>query len=142
MTTPVSIGSWMKRASRPKRLSRRVAGLNSSRPSPSLKSARVLRMSNIKLFESRQIRSIWLDIERQWFFSVIDAVVPLTNRAKPCDYRYHNMQHENISRIELSTICRQLKLLTSVGKDRETDCVTTEVRKRITWNKIKPGDAP
>ena len=99
-------------------------------------------MSNIKLFESTQIRSIWLEVERHWFFSVIDAVVPLTNSAKPCDYSYRIIQHENISRIELSTICRQLKLLTSVGKDRETDCVTTEVRKRITWNKIKPGDAP
>ena len=75
-------------------------------------------------------------------FSVIDAVVPITNSAKPCDYSYRNMQHENISRIELLTICRQLKLLISVGKDREIDCVTTEVRKRITWNKIKPGDAP
>jgi hypothetical protein len=99
-------------------------------------------MSNIKLFESRQIRSIWLDIERQWFFSVIDAVVPLTNSAKPCDYWYRIQQRENISGIELSTICRQLKLLSSVGKDRETDCVTTEVRKCITWNKIKPGEAP
>ncbi len=99
-------------------------------------------MSNIKPFESRQIRSIWVEIERQWFFSVIDAVVPITNSAKPCDYSYRNMQHENISRIELLTICRQLKLLISVGKDREIDCVTTEVRKRITWNKIKPGDAP
>ncbi len=99
-------------------------------------------MSNIKLFESTQIRSILLEVERQWFFSVIDAVVPLTNRAKPCDYWYRIKQRENISGIELSTICQQLKLLSSVGKDRETDCVTTEVRKRITWNKIKPGDAP
>jgi hypothetical protein len=42
-------------------------------------------MSNIKLFESTQIRSMWLEVERQWFFSVIDAVVPLTNSTKPHD---------------------------------------------------------
>lgn len=76
------------------------------------------------------------------FFSVIDAVIPLTNSAKPCDYSYRIMQRENISCVEVSTTCRQLKLLSSVGKDRESDCVTTEIRKGITWNKIKPGDVP
>ena len=35
-------------------------------------------MSNIKLFESKQIRSIWNDEEQKWFFSIIDVIEILT----------------------------------------------------------------
>ena len=67
-------------------------------------------MSRIKLFESTQIRSIWLEDKQQWFFSVVDVVGALTDSAKPRDYWYRIKQREKISGIELSTTCRQLKL--------------------------------
>jgi len=31
-------------------------------------------MANIKLFESRKIRSVWNEEEEKWYFSVADAV--------------------------------------------------------------------
>ena len=43
-------------------------------------------MSNIKLFESAQIRSVWDDKEQKWFFSVIDVVQALTESPDPKDY--------------------------------------------------------
>lgn len=61
-------------------------------------------MSNIKLFESTQIRSVWLKDEQQWFFSVVDVVGALTDSAKPRDYWCRIKQREKISGIELSTI--------------------------------------
>ena len=30
-------------------------------------------MSNIKLFESKQIRSIWSEDNQKWYFSIIDV---------------------------------------------------------------------
>jgi len=36
-------------------------------------------MSNIKLFESRKIRSAWNDDEGKWYFSVQDVVEILTD---------------------------------------------------------------
>ena len=66
-------------------------------------------MSNIKLFESAQIRSVWLEDEQKWFFSVVDVVAALTDSAKPRDYWYRIKQREKISGIQLSTTCRQLK---------------------------------
>jgi hypothetical protein len=73
-------------------------------------------MSNIKLFESAQIRSVWNDKEQKWFFSVIDVVQALTESHDPKDYWYRIKKREKIQGIELSTICRQLKLESSDGK--------------------------
>jgi len=43
-------------------------------------------MSNIKLFESKQIRSVWNESEEQWYFSVVDVVGVLTDSVNPTDY--------------------------------------------------------
>jgi hypothetical protein len=47
---------------------------------------------------------------------VIDVVEALTDSADPKDYWYRIKKREKISGIELSTICRQLKLESSDGK--------------------------
>lgn len=43
-------------------------------------------MSQIKLFESRQIRSLWQEDEGQWYFAVSDVVQILTDTVNPKDY--------------------------------------------------------
>ena len=43
-------------------------------------------MSNIKIFENKQVRSHWDEKEQQWYFSVIDVVEILTNSSNPRDY--------------------------------------------------------
>jgi hypothetical protein len=99
-------------------------------------------MSNIKLFESAQIRSVWLEDEQKWFFSVVDVVAALTDSAKPRDYWYRIKQREKISGIELSTICRQLKLPSPDGKERETDCANAEGLLRIIQSVPSPKAEP
>ncbi|WP_439328184.1 BRO-N domain-containing protein [Lonepinella sp. BR2357] len=79
-------------------------------------------MSDIKLFENSQIRSIWDAEKEEWFFSIVDVVQALTESPNPRDYWYRvkkRMSDEEKS--ELSTFCRQLKLLAGDGKMRETD---------------------
>jgi len=99
-------------------------------------------MSNIKIFESTQIRSVWLEVEQQWFFSVVDVVGALTGSAKPRDYWYRIKQREKISGIELSTICRHLKLPSPDGKERETDCANAEGLLRIIQSIPSPKAEP
>ena len=36
-------------------------------------------MSNLKLFESKQIRSVWNEQEQEWYFSVPDVIEVLTD---------------------------------------------------------------
>ena len=43
-------------------------------------------MSNIKLFESKQIRSVWNEAEQKWYFSVQDIIEILTDTANAKDY--------------------------------------------------------
>ena len=43
-------------------------------------------MSNIKLFQSKEIRSIWNEEDEQWYFVVSDVVQVLTDTPNPADY--------------------------------------------------------
>ncbi len=99
-------------------------------------------MSNIKLFESKQIRSIWNETEQRWYFSVIDVVSALTDSLNPRNYWYRIKQREKISGIELSTICRQMKLESPDGKMRETDCSHAEGILRIIQSIPSPKAEP
>ena len=99
-------------------------------------------MSNIKLFESTQIRSEWNEKEQKWFFSVIDIVGVLTDSPDPKDYWYRIKKREKISGIELSTICRQLKLEAYDGKMRVTDCADAEGLLRIIQSIPSPKAEP
>ncbi len=99
-------------------------------------------MSNIKLFESNLIRSIWSEDDQIWYFSVVDVVAALTDSQNPRDYWYRIKQREKISGIELSTICRQFKLEASDGKLRETDCSNAEGLLRIIQSVPSPKAEP
>jgi len=43
-------------------------------------------MSNIKLFESKQIRSVWNEAEQKWYFVVEDVVMVLSDSSDPKQY--------------------------------------------------------
>ena len=43
-------------------------------------------MSNIKLFESKQIGSVWNEPDQKWYFVVEDVVLVLTDSADPKQY--------------------------------------------------------
>ena len=43
-------------------------------------------MSNIKLFESKQIRTVWNEIDGKWYFVVADVIQVLTDTPNPSDY--------------------------------------------------------
>lgn len=43
-------------------------------------------MSNIKLFESKQIRTVWNETEQKWYFVVEDVVAVLTDSNDPKQY--------------------------------------------------------
>ncbi|MFY9310784.1 MAG: Bro-N domain-containing protein [Bacteroidia bacterium] len=43
-------------------------------------------MSNIKLFENQQIRTVWNEADGKWYFVVADVIQVLTNTPNPSDY--------------------------------------------------------
>lgn len=84
----------------------------------------------LALFEEKEIRRTWE--EGKWYFSVVDVVFALTDSKDPRDYWYRLKQRvKEEEKIELSTICRRLKLVAADGKYRLTDCADTEGILRI-----------
>ncbi len=82
------------------------------------------------IFQQKEIRRIWY--EKSWYFSVVDIVAVLTDSTDPKDYWYRMKDRDiNTSQIELSTICRQLKLKSSDGKKYLTDCADQQGILRI-----------
>jgi DNA-damage-inducible protein D len=98
-------------------------------------------ITKISIFEGKQIRRIYL--ENKWWFSVIDIIAFLTDSKNSRDY-WHKMKirEKNTSQVELSTICRQLKLTAPDGKKRETDCANTEGIFRIIQSIPSPKAEP
>jgi DNA-damage-inducible protein D len=43
-------------------------------------------MSNIKLFESNEIRTTWNEIDQKWYFVISDVIRVLTDTPNPADY--------------------------------------------------------
>jgi DNA-damage-inducible protein D len=99
-------------------------------------------MSNIKLFQDKKIRTIYNEEELKWYFSVVDIIEVLTESVKPRDYWYRLKKREKANGIELSTNCRQFKMLASDGKMRETEIADTETLLRIIQSIPSPKAEP
>lgn len=93
------------------------------------------------LFENSKIRRQMYNDE--WYYSIVDIVAILTESKNPNDYWYRlkkRLDEEELS--ELSTNCRQLKLIASDGKLRSTDCANRETIFRLIQSIPSPNAEP
>ncbi|MEF3692025.1 MAG: Bro-N domain-containing protein [Candidatus Moraniibacteriota bacterium] len=97
--------------------------------------------TKIAIFKGKEVRKTIYNNE--WYFSVVDVIAVLTDSLNARDYWY-KMKIRVIDEdgIELSTICRQLKLLAPDGKMRKTDCANTEGMLRIAQSIPSPKAEP
>lgn len=97
----------------------------------------------IKIFEQKQVRTHWDDEQEKWYFSVIDVIEILTDSSNPRDYWFKmKVRVKTEDGLELSTICRQLKMKATDGKMRETDVADTEILLRIIQSIPSPKAEP
>ncbi len=100
-------------------------------------------MDSIKLFEEKKVRTHWDEKKQQWYFSIIDVVEVLTSSTNPRDYWFKmKLRVRTEDGLELSTICRQLKLKATDGKMRETDVADTQTLLRIIQSIPSPKAEP
>ena len=100
-----------------------------------------MKTSKISLFKGKQVRKTIHNNE--WWFSVVDVVEALTDSVNPRDYWFKmKIRVKNEGGVELSTICRQLKLPASDGKNYITDCANTEGIFRIIQSIPSPKAEP
>ena len=96
----------------------------------------MIEQNSIMPFEDVKIRKIWHD--DQWYFSVVDIIGVLTDSRDPRNYWKVLKNRDK----ELVTICNQLKLPSSDGKNYKTDCANTEGVLRIVMSVPSPKAEP
>ncbi len=99
-------------------------------------------MSNIKLFESKQIRSVWNEADSKWYFSVADVVEALTDSTNVRDYIKKMRKRESELNANWGTLCPPLELLAPDGKRRKTQCANAEGLLRIIQSIPSPKAEP
>lgn len=84
------------------------------------------KLKNIsKLFEGKEIRSVWDEKKEDYYFSVVDVVGVLTDSDIPRNYWSDLKRRLKTEGSELHEKIVQLKLLAKDGKMRETDTLDT-----------------
>ena len=88
---------------------------------------------SIQLFEERNVRTIWDDVQEKWYFSVVDVIQVLTANDYQTARKYWNKLKERILQEagQPVTICHQFKLRAADGKMRLSDVADQEQLFRI-----------
>ena len=97
-------------------------------------------MSEIALFEQKEIRRVWQD--EKWYFSVVDVVSVLTDSIDGRKYWNKLKQRLKDEGNETVTNCHQFKMPAADGKMRLTDCADTEQLLRIIQSIPSPKAEP
>lgn len=100
-----------------------------------------IKTEKIAVFKGKRVRRIIYNNE--WWFSVTDVIAVLTDSINSRDYWYKmKIRVKDEEGTELSTNCRQLKLVAPDGKMRETDCANVETLFRIIQSIPSPKAEP
>ena len=96
----------------------------------------------IKLFETKQVRTVWNEQEEEWYFSIMDIVEVLTDSPSPRKYWSVLKTRLKQEGCELTTICSQLKLQAADGKKYLSDVANTEQLFRLIQSIPSPKAEP
>ena len=94
------------------------------------------------LFNQKQVRRVWDEEKEQWYFSIIDVIAILTDSSVPKRYwsdlkkKLHKEGSEAYEKIV------RLKMSAPDGKQRETDCFSTEDLLRVIQSIPSPKAEP
>lgn len=102
-------------------------------------------MDEIKLYENKEIRSVWDEEKEEWYFSVVDVVGVLTeqeNARGASTYWAVLKKRLKEEGSELLTICKQLKMKATDGKMRLTDVADMQGIFRIVQSIPSPKAEP
>lgn len=99
-------------------------------------------MSNIKLFESKHIRSVWIEAEQKWYFSVQDTVSILTDTVDAKDYIKKVKKRDPELNSNWGTICPLVEMEAGDGKKRKIQAADTKGLLRIIQSIPSPKAEP
>ena len=95
----------------------------------------------IKLFEQKQVRSVWDDATEEWYFSVVDVVAVLTDSVNPTDYIKKMRQRDPELAKGWGQIVTPLAVQTAGGKQK-MNCASAQGIFRIIQSIPSPKAEP
>lgn len=99
-------------------------------------------ISKIKVFENKNVRTVWNEEEEDWYFSVVDIIEVLTDSNNPRRY-WSDLKRKLIAEgSEVYDKIVQLKLLSPDGKMRGTDVLSTKNVLRLVQSIPSPKAEP
>ncbi|MDP3928172.1 MAG: Bro-N domain-containing protein [Bacteroidota bacterium] len=100
------------------------------------------RETAIKLFEEKQVRSVWDAEQEKWYISIVDVIEILTGTDRPRKYWSDLKAKLKKEGSELSEKIGQLKMTAEDGKLRITDVADTEQLFRLIQSIPSPKAEP
>jgi len=98
--------------------------------------------NTIKLFEQKQVRSVWDSEAEKWYISIVDVVSILTNSVDGRKYWNKLKQRLREEGNESVTNCHQLRLPATDGKKYFTDVADIEQLFRLIQSIPSPKAEP
>jgi aryl carrier-like protein len=96
----------------------------------------------IKLFEEKQVRTLWDAEQEKWYISITDVIAVLTESIDPNAYWRKLKQRLKEEGNETVTNCHGLKMIAADGKSRMTDVADTEQLFRLIQSIPSPKAEP
>ncbi|WP_226065092.1 BRO family protein [Kaistella polysaccharea] len=87
--------------------------------------------TNIQLFEQKQVRSVWNEVEEKWYFSVQDVVGILTESSDVKQYIKRLLSRDESLKMNWGTICTLVEMQAADGKKRKIQASDTKGLLRI-----------
>ncbi len=96
----------------------------------------------IKIFEEKQVRTVWDAEKEKWYISIVDVIEILTGTDRPRKYWSDLKAKLKKEGSELSEKIGQLKMKSSDGKYYQTDVADTEQLLRLIQSIPSPKAEP
>ena len=96
----------------------------------------------VKIFEEKQVRTLWDEDLEKWYFSIVDVIAVLTDSHNSRKYWSVLKTRLKAEGSQLATNCSQLKLQSVDGKFYNTDVADTEQLFRLIQSIPSPKAEP
>ncbi len=99
-------------------------------------------MSNIKLFDGKQIRTHWDAEKEEWYFSITDVIEILADSSNPKEYVKKMRKRDEELSLKWGTICTPVEMIGKDGKRRKIQASDTKGLLRIIQSIPSPKAEP
>ena len=91
-----------------------------------------MTMQELKIFEEKQIRTVWDEVQEKWYFCIIDIVAVLTDSKDPADYfKKVRKRDPELDSFVRGTICPSHQFVSTDGKRHSAKCMDLQSMLRL-----------